>query len=151
MRRSALQSLPVASLSGFLVFAVALTLPGRERSRNPYKGSARDTSEGALFTTEKQKPDKAERKAVFEDFRIPRSQWKGYVAEYRVPISLGGSNAYANIEALTKQDARLKRRVRDDLEKRVRRGELRLEEAQMKILNWRNDPVAVGKHPSGQH
>src|SRR5262245_21964017 len=69
--------------------------PSFAKDKNPYKGTssnpARNESRGrALYTTEKKHPDKAERNAVFEDYRIPKDQWKNYVAEYRVPVSLGG-------------------------------------------------------------
>lgn len=102
-----------------------------------------------LFTREKKKPDRAERKAVLEDYQVPRDQWKNYIAEYRVPISLGGSNAYANIEVLSKEEGRLKRRVKEDLEKKVRRKEISIEEAQLRILSWRKQPLASGKQTSG--
>lgn len=121
-----------------------------EKSRNPYKHARQGRDGKALVTREKKKPDRAERKAVLEDYRVPREQWNNCVAEYRVPISLGGSNAYANIEVLRKEEARLKRRVQDDVEQKVRRKEIGLEEAQMRILNWRADPLALGKPEPGR-
>lgn len=119
------------------------------KDKNPYKGAAksppRTTSSrrGALFTTEKKRPDKAERNAVFEDYRIPKNQRKDYVAEYRVPVSLGGSNTYSNIEALLKSQAKIKRRVQKELEAKLRRKEISLDEAQLRILNWQTDPVSA--------
>ena len=98
---------------------------------------------GALFTTEKKQPDKAERNAVFEDYRIPKNQRKDYVAEYRVPVSLGGSNTYSNIEALLKSQAKIKRRVQKELEAKLRRKEISLDEAQLRILNWQTDPISA--------
>ena len=96
----------------------------------------------ALFTTVKRHPSKEEQKAAFEDYRIPPEQRHNYVAEYRVPISLGGSNAYANIEVLTKDQARARHKVEKDLEKKLRRGEIGTDEAQLRILNWTNEPSA---------
>src|SRR5262245_27034618 len=96
----------------------------------------------ALFTTEKKKPSKAEREALFADSGIPVDQRRNYTAEYRVPISLGGSNAYANIEILPKSQAPLKHKVQKDLEGRLRRKEISENEAQMRILNWNQEPLA---------
>lgn len=96
-----------------------------------------------MFTTEKKQPDKAERNAVFEDYRIPKHQRKDYVAEYRVPVSLGGSNSYSNIEALLKSQAKIKHKVQKELEAKLRRKEIALDEAQLRILNWRTDPISA--------
>ena len=119
------------------------------KDKNPYKGAANSPSRttssrgGALFTTEKKRPDKAERNAVFEDYRIPKNQRKDYVAEYRVPVSLGGSNTYSNIEALLKSQAKIKRRVQKELEAKLRHKEISLDEAQLRILNWQTDPIST--------
>ncbi|MCI0420108.1 MAG: hypothetical protein L0387_16615 [Acidobacteria bacterium] len=126
-------------------------LPALAEDQNPYKGAdgiparTAGSRSRALFTTEKKKPDKAERRAVFEDYRIPREQWKNYVAEYRVPVSLGGSNIYSNIEALPKSRAQIKRKVQRQLEAKLRRQEIGLDEAQRRILNWQSEPHASEK------
>jgi hypothetical protein len=135
------------------IFCLALTLclarPAWAKDKNPYKGTGggpprtTGSKSGALFTTEKKQPDKAERNAVFEDYRIPKSLRKNYVAEYRVPVSLGGSNAYTNIEALPKSQAKLKHRVQRELEAKLRRKEITLDEAQFRILNWQTDPISA--------
>ena len=138
--------------AAILLFVASLCLAAplaRAKDKNPYKGAAksppRTTSSrgGALFTTEKKRPDKAERNAVFEDYRIPKDQRKNYVAEYRVPVSLGGSNTYSNIEALLKSQAKIKRRVQQELEAKLRRKEIALDEAQLRILNWQTDPISA--------
>jgi hypothetical protein len=90
----------------------------------------------ALFTTTKKKPSKAEREAVFADSGIPPEQRHNYTVEYRVPVSLGGSNAYANIEIVPKNQVQLKHKAQKDLEGKLRRGEISENEAQMQILNW---------------
>lgn len=115
------------------------------KDKNPYKGTggspARSTGprSGALYTTEKKRPDKAERNAVFDDYRIPKDLRKNYVAEYRVPVSLGGSNTYTNIEALPKNQAKIKHRVQKELEAKLQRKEIPLDEAQFRILNWQKE------------
>ena len=96
-----------------------------------------------MFTTEKKRPDRVERDAVFEDYRIPKDQRKNFVAEYRVPVSLGGSNAYSNIEALLKTQAKIKHRVQKQLQEKLKRKEISLDEAQLRILNWQTDPLSV--------
>lgn len=135
-----------------LCFAAALWLPlppAWANGKNPYKGSrggpvrSTEPRSGALFTTEKKHPDKAERNAVFEDYRIPKNLRKNYVAEYRVPVSLGGSNTYTNIEALPKSQAKIKHRVQKELEAKLRRKEIALDEAQLRILNWQTDPIVT--------
>ena len=119
------------------------------KDKNPYKGAGNSPTrtagsrKGALFTTEKKKPDRAERNAVFEDYRIPKDQRKNYVAEYRVPVSLGGSNAYSNIEAVLKSQAKIKHRVQKQLQAKLKRKEITLDEAQSRILNWQTDPLAA--------
>ena len=118
------------------------------KAKNPYKGSSSQPGakkKDVLFTTEKKHPDKAERKAALEDLRIPKDQRKNYEADYRVPISLGGSNAYANIEVLSKPQAELKKKVQKDLEAKVKRAEISLDEAQLRIFNWQNEPLGKGK------
>ena len=117
---------------------------GKQKTNDPYQGAntKRPKHSKALFTTIKRHPSKAEQKAAFEDYRIPPQQRQNYVAEYRVPISLDGSNAYANIEILTKNQARMKHKVERDLEKKLRRGEISTDEAQLRILNWTNEPLA---------
>jgi len=133
-----------------LASALCLPLPeAQAKDKNPYKGSGSSpgrtagSRNGALFTTEKKKPDRAERNAVFEDYRIPKDQRKNYVAEYRVPVSLGGSNAYSNIEAILKSQAKTKHRVQKQLEAKVKRKEITLDEAQLRILNWQTDTLAA--------
>ena len=133
-----------------IAWSLCLALPlAWAKDKNPYTGAAnsppRTTSSrgGALFTTEKKRPDKAERNAVFEDYCIPKSQRKDYVAEYRVPVSLGGSNTYSNIEALLKSRAKIKRRVQKELEAKLRRKEISLDEAQLRILNWQTDSISA--------
>jgi hypothetical protein len=134
----------------FVVSALCLSSPPVwAKDKNPYrgaKGSPDHTSgsrSGALFTTEKKQPDKAERNAVFEDYRIPKEQRKNYVAEYRVPVALGGSNAYSNIEALLRTQAKIKHQVQKQLQEKLKRKEISLDEAQMRILNWQTDPLSV--------
>ena len=119
------------------------------KDKNPYKGANGNpprtdgSRSGALYTTEKKRPDKAERNAVFEDYRIPKDQQKNYVAEYRVPVSLGGSNTYSNIEALLKTHAKIKHQVQKQLEEKLKRKEISPDEAQLRILNWQTDPVSL--------
>jgi len=134
----------------FVASALCLAfVPAWAKDKNPYKGTGGSPARtagprsGALFTTEKKRPDKAERNAVFEDYRIPKDQRKNYVAEYRVPVSLGGSNAYSNIEALLKSQAKLKHRVQKQLQAKLRRKEIALDEAQLRILNWQTDPLSA--------
>jgi hypothetical protein len=118
---------------------------GKEKVNNPYNGASKakpPKRAKALFTTIKRHPSKEEQKAAFDDYRIPPEQRHNYVAQYRVPISLGGSNAYANIEVLAKDLARVRRKVEKDLEKKLRRGEISTDEAQFRILNWTNEPSA---------
>jgi hypothetical protein len=135
----------------FLLVSV-LCLPSplaQAKDKNPYKGAGNSPArtagsrKGALFTTEKKKPDRAERNAVFEEYRIPKDQRKNYVAEYRVPVSLGGSNAYSNIEAVLKSQAKIKHRVQKQLQTKLKRKEITLDEAQLRILNWQTDPLAA--------
>jgi len=122
--------------------------PSFAKDKNPYKGTssgpARNEGHGrALYTTEKKHPDKAERNAVFQDYGIPKDQWKNYVAVYRVPVSLGGSNIYSNIEALLKNQANIKSRIEKQLLTKLRSKEITLDEAQLRILNWQTDPLAA--------
>ena len=142
--------MPKAFAIFFVVSAMCLpSLPAWAKDKNPYKGASGSPARterprsGPLFTTEKTSPDKAERNAVFEDYRIPKDQRKNYVAEYRVPVSLGGSNAYSNIEALLKSQAKIKHRVQKQLQAKLRRKEIALDEAQLRILNWQTDPFSV--------
>ena len=134
----------------FVASALCLPLPlAGAKDKNPYKGASGSPARtagprsGALFTTEKKRPDKAERNAVFEDYRIPKNLRKNYIAEYRVPVSLGGSNAYSNIEALLKSQAKIKHRVLKLLQEKLRRKEIALDEAQLRILNWQTDPLSA--------
>ena len=138
--------------TAIFLFASMLCLPSpraQAKDKNPYKGAGSSPARtdgsrsGALYTTEKKRPDKAERNAVFEDYRIPKDQRKNYVAEYRVPVSLGGSNTYSNIEALLKTQAKIKHQVQKQLEEKLKRKEIRLDEAQLRILNWQSDPMSV--------
>ena len=123
----------------------------KDKVKNPYKGSqdvvhASDRGkEDVLFTKVKSKPTKAEREFLFKQMGIPKNRWKEYVAEYRMPISLGGSNTFSNIEAILKSKAKLKHKVQKDLEKRLHNEEISLFEAQAKIFNWENEPIAQGK------
>jgi hypothetical protein len=134
----------------FVASALCLPVPPAwAKDKNPYKGAGGNPAHtagsrsGALFTTEKKRPDKAERNAVFEDYRIPKNLRRNYVAEYRVPVSLGGSNVYSNIEALLESQAKIKHRVQKQLQEKLRRQEINLDEAQLRILNWRTDPLSA--------
>jgi hypothetical protein len=134
------------------LLASVLCLPSPQaeaKDKNPYKGAGSSPARtagsrnGALITTEKKKPDRAERNAVFEDYRIPKDQRKNYVAEYRVPVSLGGSNTYSNVEALPKSQAKIKHSVQNQLQSMLKRKEITMDQAQLRILNWQTDPLAA--------
>lgn len=134
------------------LLASVLYLPSPQaqaKDKNPYKGAGSSPARtagsrnGTLITTDKTKPDRAERNAVFEDYRIPKDQRKNYVAEYRVPVSLGGSNTYSNVEALPKSQAKIKHRVQKQLQSMLKRKEITLDEAQLRILNWPTDTLAA--------
>src|SRR5688500_9998215 len=65
--------------TGMLLFASILCLPSpraQAKDKNPYKRAGSSpvrtagSRSGALFTTEKKRPESAERNAVFEDYRI---------------------------------------------------------------------------------
>ena len=126
-------------------------LESKDKVKNPYKGAqdvvlASDKGkEDVLFTKVKSKPSKAEREFLFKEMGIPKNKWNEYEAEYRMPISLGGSNTFSNIEAIPKSKAKLKHKVQKDLENRLRKEEISLFEAQTKIFNWENEPMVKGK------
>jgi hypothetical protein len=141
-----------------LVFSLALcfllapaVFEGKDKVKNPYKGSqdvvhASDKgNQDVLFTKVKSKPSKAEREFLYKEIGIPKNKWNEYEAEYRIPISLGGSNTFSNIEAISKSKAKLKHKVQKDLENRLRKEEISLFEAQTKIFNWENEPMVKGK------
>jgi hypothetical protein len=127
------------------------SLKSNDKIKNPYKGSkdvAHQSSKGkpdVLYTKEKRKPTKSERNLVFQELGIPKNNWKDYVAEYRIPISLGGSNTYSNIEALPKSKAKVKHKVQKDLESKLRKKEISLLEAQTRIFNWEKEQDKVKK------
>jgi hypothetical protein len=131
----------------FLTVLVGPVILAEDRPKNPHKAQPASlpsvkANQRALFTTEKTKPSKTERHAVLEDYKIPRAQWKNYVVEYRVPIRLGGSNAYTNIEVLHREQARIKHKVQKQLETKFRHQGIGLNEAQQRILNWTLEPLA---------
>ncbi len=138
---------PSRRLIGFLFLSCLMALPvfGKDKTKvagQPGYPSSKSKHPKALFTTQKKKPSKAEQKAAFADYGIPANQSHKYVAEYRVPISLGGSNGYPNIEVLSKPQADLKHKVQKDLERRLHRGEISEAEAQQRIFNWNQEPLA---------
>jgi hypothetical protein len=140
----------VSSLA-FCLFLAPIGLHGKDKTKNPYKGApdvVHESGKGnqdVLITKVKTKPSKAEREFFFQEFGIPKNKWNEYVAEYRMPISLGGSNAYSNIEALPKSKAKLKHKVQKELENKLRKKEIGLFEAQTRIFNWENEPMLKGK------
>lgn len=142
------------SLVCFLAFCLILAPTaffGKDKTKNPYKGApdvVHESGKGnqdVLYTKVKSKPSKAEREFVLQELGIPKNKWKQYVTEYRMPISLGGSNDYSNIEALAKPKAKLKHEVQKELENKLRKKEISLFEAQNRIFNWENDPIVKGK------
>jgi hypothetical protein len=60
-----------------------------------------------------------------------------------VPVSLGGSNTYSNVEALPKSQAKIKHRVQNQLQSMLKRKEITMDQAQLRILNWQTDPLAA--------
>ncbi|MFN8007631.1 MAG: hypothetical protein U0V70_11510 [Terriglobia bacterium] len=143
-------------LSGGLILGMVLFFPvaglsADDKPKNPYKGApdvVHESDKGkqdVLFTKVKTKPNKAEREFLFREMGIPKNKWKDYVAEYRMPISLGGSNTFSNIEALPKAKAKIKQKVQKELERQVSKKEISLSEAQTRIFNWEVDPLAKGK------
>jgi hypothetical protein len=141
----------ISSLLAFCLFLAPAGLTGKDKTKNPYKGApdvVHESGKGnqdVLYTKVKTKPSKAEREFVFRELGIPKKKWNEYVAEYRIPISLGGSNTLSNIEALPKSKAKLKNMVRKELESKVRKKEITLFEAQTRIFNWENEPVVKRK------
>jgi hypothetical protein len=135
----------------FYLFLVPAGLQGKDKTKSPYNGSqdvvhaSGKGNQDVLFTKVKSKPSKAEREFLFKEMGIPKNKWNEYEAEYRMPISLGGSNTFSNIEAIPKSKAKLKHKVQKDLEKRLRKEEISLFEAQTKIFNWENEPMVKGK------
>jgi hypothetical protein len=134
--------LSLLSLCMLVVFVSAKDSAKSTAQSSQAKPSSPNKHPKALFSTEKKKPSKAEREAVLADSGIPVNQRHNYTAEYRVPVSLGGSNAYANIEILPKSQIPLKHRVQKDLERKLRHGEISENEAQTRILNWNLEPLA---------
>lgn len=141
----------VSSLLAFSLFLSPAGLKGKDKTKNPYKGApdvVHESGKGnqdVLFTKVKTKPSKAEREFLFKELGIPKNKWNEYVAEYRMPISLGGSNTFSNIEALPKSKAKLKNVVQKELENKVRKKEISLFEAQTRIFNWENEPMVKGE------
>jgi hypothetical protein len=144
----------IASLAPFLAFCIFLPpdgLYGKDKTQNPYKGApdvvhqSGKGNQDVLYSKVKTKPSKAEREFLFQELGIPKNKWNEYVAEYRMPISLGGSNDYSNIEALPKSKAKLKHQVQKELEYKLRKKEISPFEAQTRIFNWENDPMVKGK------
>jgi hypothetical protein len=138
---------PTLRLTGFLFLSCLAALPllGKDKAKDatqPGNPPSSSRHPKALFTTEKKKPSKAEQQSALADYGIPSNQAHKYVAEYRVPISLGGSNSYPNIEVLSKPQAELKHRVQKDLERKLHRGEISQVEAQQRIFNWNQEPIA---------
>jgi hypothetical protein len=129
----------------FLVsWLIASPVFGKDKSKSTSQSTSNPNSpkqSKVLFTTRKKEPDKAEKKAAFADYGVPPGQERAYVAEYRVPVSLGGSNSYPNIEVLPKNQAQMKHKVQKDLEKKLQRGEISEDEAQRRILNWNQEPT----------
>jgi|SRR5215831_592157 len=122
---------------------IAPPVEGKDKPKNASQTTSNPNSPKqtkVLFTTRKKEPDKAEQKAAFADYGVQSGQEREYVAEYRVPVSLGGSNSYANIEVLPKNQAQMKHKVQKDLEKKLHRGEISEDEAQKRILNWNQEP-----------
>jgi len=140
----------VSSLA-FCLFLTPVGLDGKDKLKNPYQGSpdvvhkSGKGNQDVLFTKVKTKPSKAEREFLFKELGIPKNKWKEYVAEYRMPISLGGSNTFSNIEALPKSKAKRKHEVQKELENKLRKKEISLFEAQTKIFGWENGPMVKGK------
>ena len=130
--------------SVFVFWLLVVPIDAKDNAKPPSQSQSQPSSskhQKGLFTTEKKKPSKVEREAVFAESGIPPDQRRNYSAEYRVPVSLGGSNAYANIEILPKEQAQLKHKVQKDLEGKLRRGEISENEAQMRIFNWNQEPL----------
>jgi len=138
----------------FLALCAFLALDGlyaKDKTQNPYNGApdvvhqSGKGNQDVLYTKVKTKPSKAEREFLFQELGIPKNKWNEYVAEYRMPISLGGSNDYPNIEALPKSKAKLKHQVQKELENKLRKKEISPFEAQTRIFDWENDPMVKGK------
>jgi hypothetical protein len=148
---TALRKAFLFSSLAFCFFLSPAMLESKDKVKNPYKGAqdvVHESDKGkqdVLFTKVKSKPTKAEREFLFNQLGIPKNMWKEYEAEYRIPISLGGSNTFSNIEAIPKSKAKLKHKVQKDLEKRLRKKEISLFEAQTKIFNWENEPMVKGR------
>ena len=135
----------ITLLAWLLVTSFSLRGPGLEAEKSPSRGappSGGHKGPSALITTEKHSPDKAERQMVLTDSGIPREQWKNYVVEYRIPIELGGSNSLSNIEVLLKSESPAKRRLQQSLKKQLHDRKISENEAQQRILNWRQDSAA---------
>ena len=143
--------LPFVYFLGFCLFLSPPGIHGKDKTKNPYKGApdvVHESGKGnqdVLFTKVQRKPSKAERDFLFKELGIPKNKWNEYEAEYRMPISLGGSNDFSNIEALPKSKAKLKHQVQKELENRLRKKEISLFEAQTRIFNWENEPTGKGK------
>ena len=134
------------SLLGWLfVTSFSLRDLDLEAEKSPYRDTpptGGHKGRSALITTEKHSPDKAERRIALTDSGIPREQWQNYVVEYRVPIDLGGSNSFSNIEVLPKSEAPVKHRLQKSLKNQLHDRKISESEAQQRILNWRQDSRA---------
>jgi 5-methylcytosine-specific restriction endonuclease McrA len=61
-----------------------------------------------------------------------------FEVDHKIPLCLGGTNDYENLQPLDKKEARAKARIDGHLCREVCRGNLTLEEARERIKDWRN-------------
>ncbi len=77
-----------------------------------------------------------EKKALFDQAGIPKSEWHKYVVDHKIPLELGGSNDLSNLQIQDKATGHRKDKVENYLARKVRDGEMSLSDAQAAIQHW---------------
>jgi hypothetical protein len=72
---------------------------------------------------------------VYAEYRISRSQQRGYVIDHLIPLEVGGANDIANLWPEPKADAKNKDKLENELHARVCNGSIGLADAQAQFTS----------------
>jgi hypothetical protein len=113
-----------------LITALVLTaLPVLATSSSP---------NGSLSHPRREHVSRSEKEILFRNAGVPKSQRKYYVVDHTIPVKLGGNNELSNLQLQTRPEAKAKNRIEKYILKKVRKGEITVEEAQHASLDWKH-------------
>lgn len=102
--------------------------------------AGKTTNSVATIETEKRNVPTSEKRAIYAEAGISKSEQKNYVIDHKIPLELGGSNDKSNLQPQPKADAKIKDQWENYLTREVKAGKMTQTDAQAEVQRPHSGP-----------